>query len=58
MYVLKSQSKIIFKSNQSSENVVTKNITQAETPLDLDPVQKTTDNASNSSKPKQVQTIF
>ena len=39
-------------------NVKTKNITQTETPLDPDPVQKTTDTASNSSKPKQVQTKF
>ena len=45
MYVLKTQSKILFKSSLSSENVVTKSIMQTETPLDPDPVQKTTDTA-------------
>ena len=37
MYVLKTLSKTIFKSNQkSSENVITKNVMQTETPLDPD----------------------
>ena len=36
MYVLKTQSKIIFKSNLSSENIAAKNIIQTETPLDPD----------------------
>ena len=48
---------MVFKINQISENIVTKNITQTETPLDPDPFQKTTDIASNSSKPKQVQKV-
>ena len=58
MYLLKTQLKILFNSNQSSDNVATKNITQKETSLDPDPVQKTTNTVSNSSKPKQVQTKF
>ena len=37
MYVLKTQLKILFNSNQSSDNVATKNITQTETSLDPDP---------------------
>ena len=37
MHFLKTQSKILFKSNQSSDNVVTKNIAQTKTPLDQDP---------------------
>ena len=37
------------KSYQSSENVLTKNITQTETPLDPNPVQKSTDTAWNSA---------
>ena len=48
---------MLFRINQISENIVTKNITQTETPLDPDPFQKTTDIASNSSKPKQVQNL-
>ena len=48
---------MLFKINQISENIVTKNITQTETPLDPDLFQKTTDIASNSSKPKQVQKV-
>ena len=53
MYILKTQSIIIFKSNQSSENLVTKNITQTETPLDPHP-----GTASQRSKSKQIQTKF
>ena len=52
---MKTQSKILFKSNRSSDNVVTKDIARTETPLDQDPVQKAIDSASNSSKLKQVQ---
>ena len=48
---------MLFRINQISENIVTKNITQTETPLDPDPFQKTTDIASNSSKLKQVQNL-
>ena len=48
---------MLFRINQISKNIVTKNITQAEAPLDPNPFQKTTDIASNSSKPKQVQNL-
>ena len=58
IYLFKTQLNILFNSNQSSDNVATKNITQKETSLDPDPVQKTTNTVSNSSKPKQVQTKF
>ena len=57
MYVLKTESKRIFKGNQCPENV-TKYIIQTETPLDQDPVQKTTGIASNSSKQKYLQIKF
>ena len=50
VYVLKTWSIILFRSNQSSDIVVIKNVTWTETPFDLGPVQKT---AANQSKYKQ-----